>query len=77
MDFIVKLPRSEGFDAILVIVDRLTKMSLFIPTTTNVTSEQLADLYVTHVFSKHGIPADIVSDSSPPSSGGPSARTST
>ena len=62
MDFIVKLPRSEGFDTILVIVDRLTKMSLFIPTTTNITSEQLADLYVTHVFSKHGVPADIVSD---------------
>lgn len=62
MDMIEQLPPSSGFDAILVVVDRLTKMALFIPTTTLVTSEELARLYLRHVFSKHGLPSSIVSD---------------
>lgn len=67
-DFIVELPLSTDsstdsiHDAILVVVDRLTKMSLFIPTTTRATSQELARLYVKHVFSKHGVPSDIISD---------------
>lgn len=62
MDFIDQLPPLGKFDATLVIVDRLTKMSLFIPTTTTVTSQGLAKLYLQHVFSKHGVPSDIVSN---------------
>ena len=31
MDFIEKLPPSSGYDTILIIVDRLTKQSIFIP----------------------------------------------
>ncbi|KAE8206965.1 hypothetical protein CF327_g7448 [Tilletia walkeri] len=62
MDFVEALPNSFGFDAILVIVDRLTKMALFIPTYTTLTSPDLAKLYLQHVFSKHGLPDTIVSD---------------
>ena len=62
MDFIDQLPLSNGFDSILVIVDRLTKMALFIETTTTVTSEGLAVLFLKHVFAKQGTPRDIVSD---------------
>jgi hypothetical protein len=37
MDFITQLPKTAGgHDAILVIVDRLTKMARFVPTTTDV-----------------------------------------
>src|SRR5260370_40291247 len=54
MDFIEQLPALEGFTAILVIVDRLTKQSLFIPTHDMVDAPQLARLFLTHVFSKHG-----------------------
>ena len=61
-DLIEQLPISDGFTAILVIVDRLTKMSLFIPTTNAITAEELARLFVEHVFSKHGVPTDVVSD---------------
>ena len=39
MDYIVKLPESEGYNAIYVCVDQLTKMAHFIPTTTRVTAE--------------------------------------
>lgn len=62
MDLIEGLPKSNGFDCILVIVDRLTKMAIFIPTTKSLTAEDLAWLYVKHVFSKHGVPQTIVSD---------------
>lgn len=62
MDFIEGLPLSEGHDMILVIVCRLTKMALFIPTYKTATSIDLAKLFLRNVFSKHGVPQDIVSD---------------
>src|SRR5260221_4678363 len=54
MDFIEQLLASEGHTAILVIVDHLTKQSLFIPTHDSINSPELAQLFLTHVFSKHG-----------------------
>ena len=62
MDLIEGIPESDEYDSILVIVERLTKMALFIPTTKRLTSPELARLYVLHVFSKHGIPSDVISD---------------
>ena len=62
MDFIKTLPLSDGYDAILVIVDRLSKQGIFIPTFTNCTSEDLAKHFVLHVFSKHGVPNHVTSD---------------
>ena len=62
MDFIKKLPRSSGFDTILVIVDRFTKQSLFIPTVDTITAPMLAKLFMLHVFSKHGVPSHVTSD---------------
>jgi hypothetical protein len=68
VDFIVQLPPStesltnQLYDAILVVVDRLTKLSLFIPTTSNANSADLARLYIKYVFSKRGVPSDIISD---------------
>ena len=62
MDFIKQLPASNGFTAILVVIDRLSKESIFIPTTDTVTAAEVADIFVTHVFSKHGIPLHVSSD---------------
>ena len=62
MDFIEHLPKSDGFTAILVMVDHLTKQSIFIPTYDTVTSADLALLFVQHVFLKHGIPSHVMSD---------------
>lgn len=64
-DFIVELPMSSGHNAIFVVVDRFTKMAHFIPTTTTITAEGTADLYLQHVFRIHGFPKDIVSDRGP------------
>jgi hypothetical protein len=62
MDFIEQLPSSSGFTSILVIVDRLSKQGIFIPTFDTITSVQLAQLFVLHVFSKHGVPSHVTSD---------------
>ena len=62
MDFIEKLPMSNGSDTILVIIDHLTKQSIFILTVNTITSPMLAKLFVLHVFSKHGVPSHITSN---------------
>jgi len=47
---------------ILVIIDCLLKESVFIPTTNNVTAIDVADAFVMHIFTKHGIPLHVSSD---------------
>jgi len=62
MDFIEGLPLSDGHDRILVVVCHLTKMTLFIPTFHNIDAEDLAHIFLSQGFMKHGTPTDIVSD---------------
>src|SRR5258706_1602317 len=62
MDFIKQLLTSEGHTVILVIVDHLTKQSLFIPTHDSINSPELTQLFLTHVFSKHGMLSLVASD---------------
>ena len=62
MDFITGLPWSNGCNAVLVVVCRLTKMRHFIPRRDTCTAEQLADLYARHIFRLHGLPESIISD---------------
>jgi hypothetical protein len=50
-DFIVKLPLTKaGHDAIVVFIDRLTKMVHFAPTTTTCSAEGFARLYYDYVY---------------------------
>ena len=53
MDFIKKLPLSNGSDIILVIIDCLTKQSIFIPIADTITSPMLAKLFVLHYKSSY------------------------
>ena len=62
MDFIEQLPDSNGHTAILIIVDRLSKQGIFIPTVNEITAQQLANLFILHVFSKHGVPSHVTCD---------------
>ena len=70
MDFIVGLPRTvKNFDAIWVVVDRLTKSAHFLPYRTTFNSNQLANLYIKKVVRLHGVPVSIVSQDLHPDSG--------
>jgi len=64
-DFITKLPLAQGYNAILVVVDWLTKMVHFIPTTEKTTAEGLAKLFRNNVWKLHGLPKSIISDRGP------------
>jgi hypothetical protein len=51
MDFITSLPLTDrGHDAILVVVDRLSKYAHFIPVVTTITAEDLAHVFVDRFF---------------------------
>jgi hypothetical protein len=65
MDFITHLPESNGYNAILVVVDRLTKMKHFIACNGTCDSEELARLFIKHIWKLHGLPKTIVSDRGP------------
>ena len=63
MDFIVHLPKTRsGFTAVLVVVDRLTKMVHLLPTFDTASAEETAALFRDRVFCLHGMPQSIVSD---------------
>lgn len=62
VDFIVKLPLSEGFDSIMVVVDHLTKTAHFIPARETWSAQDLAKEFLSSVFKLHGLPDRIVSD---------------
>jgi hypothetical protein len=65
MDFITHLVPSQGYDAILVVADRLTKMRHFIPCKASCGAEDVARLYIRYVWKLHGLPTTIVSDRGP------------
>jgi len=62
MNFIKQLPKSKGFTDILVVMDRLIKQAIFIPTQRLIDVSKLMDAFVKHVFSKHGVLAHVTSD---------------
>ncbi|CAI7905689.1 unnamed protein product [Closterium sp. NIES-53] len=66
MDFIMDLPRTpRSYNAILVVVDRLSKMTHFIPTHTTVTAPDTARLFFDHIVRLHGFPSAIILDRDP------------
>ena len=66
MDYIMHFPTCpEGWEAVPVLIDRLTKMACFIPTTTMVTAAGTTQLVFSHVFRHHGLLKEIVSDRDP------------
>jgi hypothetical protein len=61
-DFIVELPKSQGYDAILVAADRHTKRAHFIPSVSAVSAEGTARLFQDHVWKHHGWAQKIIMD---------------
>ncbi|GJS32267.1 putative reverse transcriptase domain-containing protein [Tanacetum coccineum] len=66
MDFITKLPKSsQGYDTIWVILDRLTKSTIFVPIRETDPMEKLARMYLKEVVTRHGIHVLIIYDRDP------------
>jgi len=66
MDFITGLPpckrKGDVYDSILVVVDRYTKVALYIPTQKTVSATELAETFFERVISRYGLPDGIVTD---------------
>ena len=62
MDFIVGLPKVDGFGSIMVVVDRFFKYRTFIPATKECPTEEAARLFLKNVVQYWGVPQTIVSD---------------
>ena len=62
MDFIIRLPKSGGKDAILVVVNRLSKYGHFIALKHPYSARTIAEVFVKEIVRLHGIPSSIVSD---------------
>lgn len=62
MDFIDSLPKSNGFEVILVVVDRLSKYAHFLPLKHPYTPKLVASAVLNEVVRLHSLPDSIVSD---------------
>jgi hypothetical protein len=63
--FIVELPESHGYDAIMCVINSLTKRAHFIPMHTTLNAEGTALLFFKEVWKHHGTPQAVVSDRGP------------
>jgi len=63
MGFITELPKARaGHTAILVFVDRLSKMVHFAPCWNDIGSQEFAQIFLRVIFAKHGLPTGVVTD---------------
>ena len=65
VDFITKLPLVAGKYAILVVCDRLSKMTHFVATTEGTLAEGLARLFRNNIWKLYGLLESIMSDRRP------------
>lgn len=62
MDFIEALPKLEGKDTVLVVIDLLTKYAKFLSLTHPFTASSVARAFLDTVYKLHGLPRTILTD---------------
>jgi len=62
---VVELPESSEHDAVMTVVDAVSKRVHFIPTHTTVTAKGAARLFLHHIWKLHGLPKRVISDRGP------------
>ncbi len=66
MDLITGLPKSQGYDTILTIIDYgCSRGAIFLPCLTTVMGPQIAQLYYWHIYPWFGLPQRLISDQDP------------
>jgi hypothetical protein len=66
MDLITQLPTSNGYNAILTIVDHgCTRAAVFLPCKTTITGQEVAKLYYDNIYRWFGLPNKVISDRDP------------
>jgi hypothetical protein len=62
LDFIEGLPKSKGYDCILVVVDKFSKYAHFIALAHLFTALHVAKVFLDNIYKLHGLPTAIISD---------------
>ena len=65
LDFMGPLPKSKGYDYLLVVIDRFTSQVHLLPTTTRATAKAVVWLFFMEIVRLHGMPESIVSNRDP------------
>ena len=65
VNMVTSLPRSNGYDALLVVVDQFSKAIIPIPCNIELSAEGWAKALRDHVYVKHGMPQVVISDRGP------------
>ncbi|SJL18897.1 uncharacterized protein ARMOST_22499 [Armillaria ostoyae] len=65
IDMITSLPDSNGYDALLVVVDRFSKAIIPVPCNKDLSAEGWARILQDHVYARHGMPQVVISDRGP------------
>ena len=65
VDFITKLPLVEEKDIILVVCDKLSKITHFVAKTEETLVERLVRLFINNVWKLHRLPESIINDREP------------
>ena len=61
----VELPESSGHDAIMTVIDSVSKRVHFVPTHTTVTAKEVARLFLHYIWKLHSLPKRVVSNHRP------------
>lgn len=65
MDFIIGLPKLDGYTSIIVVMDKFSMYATFLATPTNYIMEETTKLFLKHVVKYWGLPKYIFSDRNP------------
>jgi hypothetical protein len=65
LDLITGLPQSENCDAVLLIINKLTKFTTYLPTSGSLNQQEFAKLFMTKIARRYGLPTGMVADRDP------------